>query len=82
MVIKAPATPPDTPPGQPCSIMSPASPYQQQHGHHSHQHSQQVPHQGQQQVVPTVAPGIPIGSGLEVIQHKGCHTKVEFKLIN
>ncbi|EFX67793.1 traffic jam-like protein [Daphnia pulex] len=57
--LQAPATPPDTPPGQPCSIMSPASPFQhqqqqqqqqqQQHGHHSqHSHAQQQ--QQQQQI--------------------------------
>nr|CAH0102632.1 unnamed protein product [Daphnia galeata] len=58
--LQAPATPPDTPPGQPCSIMSPASPFQhqqqqqqqqqQQHGHHSqHSHAQQQQQQIQQQ---------------------------------
>ncbi|XP_032794064.2 transcription factor MafB-like isoform X1 [Daphnia magna] len=87
--LQAPATPPDTPPGQPCSIMSPASPFQhqhqqQQHGHHS-QHShvqqqqqqQQIQQQQQQQqqqaqasATVSAAAVLPLGPGLEVIQHK------------
>ena len=60
--------------------MSPASPFQhqqqqqQQHGHHSqHPHAQQqIQQQGQQVVAAAAAAAvIPLGPGLEVIQHKG-----------